>query len=324
MAGSDISNSETIVRPSPEFCSQAGSNAIQPVWASAPEATVWLLIEHSGPWGSKAVAQSSLSIPVKQHIEAFLDKVPGSKCQLIRHPRPATTSGRNCFLALATESNFRLFSFFVQNEDDLLNLDFSEIARAPRHYADHALDEPLILVCTNGKRDKCCAKFGLPLYKSLAKRRGGQIWQTTHFGGHKFAPTFVSLPQGLCFGRVPLDKCDSLLDQLEHNIIDPLHFRGRCCYSKTAQAADYFLRRETGEYGLEAFQLLSEEKISEENKSAYWLVKLAESAKNHHYHIRLKRYQSARAELASCTKRKLGFPMLFQLEHIEKILVTAP
>ena len=62
--------------------------------------------------------------------------------------------------------------------------------------------EHALLVCTNAKRDQCCAVLGRPLAASMAEDAGSdtQVWETSHTSGHRFAPTFVSLPDGYLFG----------------------------------------------------------------------------------------------------------------------------
>lgn len=62
-----------------------------------------------------------------------------------------------------------------------------------------------ILVCTHGSIDACCARFGYPLYKQLrdiAEQTSGavRVWRSTHFGGHRFAPTVLDLPEARYWG----------------------------------------------------------------------------------------------------------------------------
>ena len=58
------------------------------------------------------------------------------------------------------------------------------------------------LVCTNGKRDACCARDGVPVARALAALRPDEAWECSHLGGHRFAANVALLPEGLCFGRV--------------------------------------------------------------------------------------------------------------------------
>jgi hypothetical protein len=62
-----------------------------------------------------------------------------------------------------------------------------------------------LLVCTHGTVDACCARFGFPLYRQLnaAAKRSGEpvrVWRSTHFGGHRFAPTVLDFPEGRYWG----------------------------------------------------------------------------------------------------------------------------
>jgi hypothetical protein len=73
-------------------------------------------------------------------------------------------------------------------------------------YEAHRSDEQLALVCTNGRRDLCCARFGTPVYNYLKNEEPGfpglRAWQSTHMGGHRFAANLLWLPQGVLYGRV--------------------------------------------------------------------------------------------------------------------------
>jgi hypothetical protein len=60
-----------------------------------------------------------------------------------------------------------------------------------------------VLVCTHGTRDSCCGRRGASLAVELAAaglRAGENFWRTSHLGGHRFAPTFLVLPQGTVWG----------------------------------------------------------------------------------------------------------------------------
>ena len=68
--------------------------------------------------------------------------------------------------------------------------------------ASHEEAEPMVLVCTHGIRDACCAVRGRPIVNTLARAFPDQVWESTHLGGHRFAGTLLSLPDGACFGRL--------------------------------------------------------------------------------------------------------------------------
>ncbi|HEU5385864.1 MAG TPA: sucrase ferredoxin [Streptosporangiaceae bacterium] len=47
----------------------------------------------------------------------------------------------------------------------------------------------MALVCTNGKRDRCCAVRGRPVAAAIADATGWDTWESSHLGGHRFAAT---------------------------------------------------------------------------------------------------------------------------------------
>jgi hypothetical protein len=61
-------------------------------------------------------------------------------------------------------------------------------------------------VCTDGVIDRACAVVGMKLYSTLRKlpesQPGGstRVWKTSHFGGHVYAPTVITLPDGRMWG----------------------------------------------------------------------------------------------------------------------------
>lgn len=73
-----------------------------------------------------------------------------------------------------------------------------------------------LLVCTHGTVDACCALFGYPGYRRLrasAQRSGGRVrvWRSSHFGGHRFAPTVLEWPSGRFWGFLDNELGDALV-----------------------------------------------------------------------------------------------------------------
>jgi hypothetical protein len=103
-------------------------------------------------------------------------------------------------------------------------------------------DGPLF-VCTNGRRDLCCALHGNVVFARARSRLGSAAWQTTHLGGHRFAATAVRLPGGVVYGRLTPDTLDVVLDVEATGGVALDHLRGRSMWPRPAQAAEYYLRR---------------------------------------------------------------------------------
>jgi hypothetical protein len=86
-----------------------------------------------------------------------------------------------------------------------------------------------LLVCTHGRRDRCCGSFGTNLHTAVGARHsrsGVHSWRVSHTGGHRFAPTAVVLPDGNLWAWLDVDLVDAVLHRrgdLEA-VLD--HYRG--------------------------------------------------------------------------------------------------
>jgi hypothetical protein len=150
-----------------------------------------------------------------------------------------------------------LYQFALDDVHDLTALDVQAIVKRDPRFEPNRASDVLWLVCVNGKRDRCCARFGAPFYDELRREAGTLVWQTTHVGGHRFAPTVVALPSGLIYGRVPSSEARALVRAEAGRRIALDFYRG-CSYDdEPVQAAEYYLRRETGILGIDALPRLS-------------------------------------------------------------------
>ncbi|MFT5434777.1 MAG: hypothetical protein ACI9OJ_005491, partial [Myxococcota bacterium] len=103
--------------------------------------------------------------------------------------------------------------------------------------------DALYLVCTHGKRDQCCALYGQTVYRALGAVRPLDTWQSSHLGGHRFAPTAVVFPQGFHLGRLESDDMAALADAHDAGRLHDLStVRGRTAYPAAAQAAESLVR----------------------------------------------------------------------------------
>lgn len=70
-----------------------------------------------------------------------------------------------------------------------------------------------VLICTHGSRDVCCGAGGMRVHKDLVARDlpGVRVWRTSHTGGHRFAPTTVTLPDGRAWAWVDADFLERLV-----------------------------------------------------------------------------------------------------------------
>lgn len=86
-----------------------------------------------------------------------------------------------------------------------------------------------LLVCTHGRRDVCCGSLGTGLAMQLlarGPRAGVTLRRTSHTGGHRFAPTFLVLPQGTAWAFASVELVDQVLDRSVPFADIADHYRG--------------------------------------------------------------------------------------------------
>jgi hypothetical protein len=90
--------------------------------------------------------------------------------------------------------------------DDLPAMIVAALDEAARSDHEAVDDDPLmdVLVCTHGTRDVCCGRNGIGVHRDLLALDlpGVRVWRTSHTGGHRFAPTAVTFPDGRAWAWV--------------------------------------------------------------------------------------------------------------------------
>lgn len=230
---------------------------------SAPEAQAWIAVEQHGPYGRDAFTGSHFPTEIGAQLLALLDKLP-IKAVLIRTPGSHGDTKRRdlhkVWLARATPGDVGMVAVTVVDPAELLEFDFQALvggdlsAVAPNSHFDTA---PLLLVCTNAKRDLCCARHGRAIAIELAKdpQWQGRVWESSHLGGHRFAATAAQLPHGWVHGRLTSATAHAVLTQAAAGEAYLPSARGRSSLSPAAQVADYAVRDGHGISGLDATRI---------------------------------------------------------------------
>ncbi len=210
---------------------------------TAPRVDIWFLLAYAGPWGEKALDESRLPGPVKEWASAQVKTLPNARLLLISQGRQPAGGRLPFFIYTADQPGGKLYETGLQSYKDLLSLDVSRILTGHPPHGSRPHPHPVYLVCTNGRRDACCAREGLPVYRALRARVGDQAWQCTHVGGHRFAANVLVFPAGLCYGRLSAGDADALITATARGETLTGHLRGRACYEPVAQAAEIHLRQ---------------------------------------------------------------------------------
>lgn len=74
--------------------------------------------------------------------------------------------------------------------------------------------KPLYLVCTHGSRDPCCGLLGVPVHQRLQEITERAVVQSSHLGGHRFAPVVAAFPEWKFYGHISPEDLAALDDDL--------------------------------------------------------------------------------------------------------------
>lgn len=237
-------------------CSQSSRDDAEPLIGTAPTDTRFLFVEHAGPWGRAAVEESRLP----QDVRAHLTGAEGVRVQLIRRHGGGAGPGVRVFAAAAdpaaVDGRARVESAVLDEPDALVDLDLAGFVSTGT-LGLPSYDEELWLVCTNGRRDLCCADLGRTATAALAARWPQGTWETTHLGGHRFAATLLALPSLVTLGRLLPHEAVTVCTDVAEGRVPLDHVRGRAGWPPVAQVADHHVRRELGLEPIEAIRLVA-------------------------------------------------------------------
>jgi hypothetical protein len=291
-------------------CSDASDGRTEPLLATASQVRGWVLVEVRGAWGEDAIHASALgphvpadwkdqlkrrhvrAVCIRNHLRADIPDVRLYACGVRRPGRGAAPLWTRDVASLAE----------VADAMDQLRLHRDE-ATGWRH-----ADQRLILVCTNGKHDQCCANRGRPIVRALQETRwADRVWECSHIGGDRFAGNVVVLPDSIYFGRVEPDSVVSLMEALDEGRIDLACFRGQTSLSLAEQAVDHFVRRELGVDAIDAVV------IEGRNEDGAFTARVGERP----VRVRVERHMISVAEPLTCHGRPEQLVPSFTLVSIE-------
>ncbi|MEV3860061.1 sucrase ferredoxin [Streptomyces sp. NPDC050095] len=247
-------------------CATASRDLDEPLAGTAATARTWLLIEQPGPWGAKALTSSHLDPEVGRALEAAAEGT-GVRVALVRRPgRHAdchSPSRHQVYVAHTAPGNAWLRSTTTEAPEELLRLDFAALGAGDHGgFGEPHTGAPLALVCTNGKRDRCCALLGRPLASELALSGEEGVWEVTHLGGHRFSPTLLVLPYGYAYGRASAADVKEVLDAVRAERILTQGCRGRSAWDRPGQAAELAVREAAHEVGAGALDVVATEAVA--------------------------------------------------------------
>jgi hypothetical protein len=226
-------------------CADAALAAGIDLAGTASRAERWLLVEHPARWGRDPLMDTPFPDGVADRLQAFDGRV-----LLLRRPGTSAARAPAVYRADAAESGGTLLRLPLEDVRDLATADLER---------GEACDAPLLIVCAHGRRDRCCARLGPPVFDALRAHDAGAVWESSHQGGHRFAANVLVLPWGVQLGRVTPGDAGRVLRAVRERRIPFDLFRGRTIHEPRVQAAEAAVRRALGLERVDAVGMVADD-----------------------------------------------------------------
>ncbi|WP_281689894.1 sucrase ferredoxin [Pseudonocardia thermophila] len=207
----------------------------EPVAGTAPVASGWVCVEQRGAWPRSVDDHPDPKIRAL-HARAA---EAGWKLLLIRRPGRTEPGPTRVLLADTSPAAPRLTTLTVDGPDGLA-------AIVPGRTVGDDYPGGVLLVCTHGRRDRCCALDGRALAAAVRSIGEPDVWECSHLGGHRFAPTALVLPTGYLYGRIDVAGAVAAGKAAGLGEVELGRCRGRSAWSPAGQVAELAVRELTG------------------------------------------------------------------------------
>ena len=207
---------------------------------SAPSWDKIIFLEIERPWKSEIT--ESKKFP--EELKSIADTVPGNIRFQGIVPDDEYSQGDGCRVIFFNLDENRLngynkFEFLVPRDkliyliEGLIN-DKNLLQDFTEYQVQNSIERD-IFVCVHGSRDTCCASFGSPVYQYLRnqlipKFGSLRVWQSSHIGGHKFAPNIIDFPSGRNWVRLTEQEAEVVVNSKGSTDFLTNCYRGNLAY----------------------------------------------------------------------------------------------
>lgn len=221
-------------------CAEVSAALNEPMIGSAPQVGLWILLEVRDIWEPKNLESNSLPSVAQTWLDDATARGEAQglmpRIQFIRHRRRPSDP-----LTMMIFRNGELSRHELNEYSELAAID-------PLDCQLPSCEEILYFVCTHARRDVCCSREGLPTWQRLDTLSNGRAWQTTHLGGHRFAPNVLTFPSARSYGRVRVNEVDAFFAEIESGGVPARFLRGNSALPPDAQACEPTILSQHGRY----------------------------------------------------------------------------
>lgn len=298
-----------------DWCATTSEQRDEPLTATASRVERWLLVEHTGAWGPESVPLSRLAVESARAIGAAARQAGARLLVIRRHHEPGTAQAqvddglRQVYAVDSRPGSERVLGKRV-GPDELAEL--VPPYGVPEAEGWTAEPGPLLLVCTHGRHDRCCAVRGRPVAHALWGAWPDAVWECSHVGGDRFAANVIVLPEGLYLGRVGEDEAVDVVRGIEAGTLPPGRLRGRSSLPLPTQAAQEFAREQLGRWGRDDLAAVHQEHAGPDR----WRVRLG-GAPQVDVVVRYDRSGDGTAHVLTCGAGEAKTAALFRLVQLD-------
>lgn len=202
------------------FCSDHARQLGEDLIGSATNYQTYILVECPPPWTSEAF--NSKWVP--KNLQILVEEVQRARLPirflLIANDLSHKVEHTTLLIYHRVEGlsqGYRKYEFKLPNIEQAASTVKKWLSGKISGYEIETSVTRDILVCTHGSHDQCCARYGNPFYFYANATIFNlyldniRIWKSSHFGGHRFAPTAIDLPEGRYYGVLDQDSFRSIL-----------------------------------------------------------------------------------------------------------------
>jgi hypothetical protein len=129
-----------------------------------------------------------------------------------------------------------------------------------------------VLVCAHGRRDPCCGRWGTILHAELLGWGDVRVWRVSHTGGHRFAPTAITLPDGRAWAYVDAPLLSDVVRRTGDVHVLAAHDRGTTGVGMWEQVVERALFEQFGWEWLDHQVAVSATAVAADERSATVLL----------------------------------------------------